>query len=181
MSKFSKYSGLFAEQGDFDIPENYTLGLSFMASPAVRVAFDYQKILYSGVPAIANASNSAGALGAANGKGFGWSDVNVYKLGAEWNYSGNLILRAGVNVGENPIQSRDVTFNILAPGVITTHYTLGGTYAVAKDKELTVAYMYAPTNSVTGPTSSLLGAGASDRDTIKMSQQSLGVQFSWKY
>lgn len=179
MSKFDQYKGLFAEQGDFDIPENYTIGASFMASPAVRVAFDYQKIGYSGVRAIANASNTGGTLGTANGPGFGWSDVNVYKLGVEWKQSGDLTLRAGLNVGDNPIRSRDVTFNILAPGVITTHYTLGGTYAVAKDKEFTVAYMYAPQNSVTGPTSSLLGGGGND--TIKMSQQSLGVQFSWKY
>lgn len=179
MTKFNKYKGLFAEQGDFDIPENYTIGASFKASPTIRVAFDYQKIVYSGVRAIANASNTGGTLGAANGPGFGWSDVNVYKLGAEWNYSGNLTLRAGVNVGDNPVQARDATFNILAPGVITTHYTLGGTYAIAKDKELTVAYMYAPENSVTGPTSALLGGGGND--TIKMSQQSLGIQFGWKY
>ncbi len=179
MSKFDQYKGLFAEQGDFDIPENYTIGASFMASPTLRVAFDYQKIMYSDVRAIANPSNTGGTLGAANGPGFGWSDVNVYKLGVEWKSSGDLTLRAGLNVGDNPIQSRDATFNILAPGVITTHYTLGGTYAVAKDKELTVAYMYAPENSVTGPTSSLLGGGGND--TIKMSQQSLGVQFSWKY
>lgn len=183
MSKFDKYKGLFADGGSFDIPENYSAGISFMATPAVRVALDYNMIKYSAVPAIANASNSAGLTGASNGKGFGWTDVNVYKLGVEWQQSGNMTWRAGYNVGDNPVQSRDVTFNILAPGVVTTHYTIGGTYAMSKTGELTFAYMYAPEVSVSGSSmfNSLAGAGAGGTETVRMSQQSLGVQYGWKY
>jgi long-chain fatty acid transport protein len=181
MSKFEKYKGLFADGGNFDIPENYSAGVSFQASPAIRAAFDYSFIKYSGVPSVGNASNSTGALGAANGRGFGWGDVNVYKLGVEWQASQSLTVRAGYNVGDNPVQSRDVTFNILAPGVITTHYTLGGTYAMSKESELTFAYMYAPSNSVSG-TSLFTSLGVNGgNETIKMSQQSLGVQMAWKY
>ena len=177
MSKLDKYKGLFADGGNFDIPENYNVGASFRASSSVTVSAEYGFIKYSAVPSVANASNSAGQLGAANGKGFGWSDVSIYKLGVEWQQSGNMTWRAGVNVGDNPIKSRDVTFNILAPGVITTHYTLGGTYALSKESELTFAYMYAPSNSVSG--TSFFGAPMAE--TIKMNQQSLGVQFGWKF
>jgi len=180
MSKLDKYKGLFADAGNFDIPENYSVGLSFKATPAVTVAFDYSVIKYSDVPSVGNPSNSAGNLGAANGRGFGWSDINIYKLGAEWQQSGSMTWRAGVNVGDNPIQSRDVTFNIIAPGVITTHYTLGGTYTVSKESEITFAYMYAPEVSVSGA-SFFNSYGQSANETIKMSQQSLGVQFGWKY
>ncbi len=184
MSKFDKYKGLFADGGNFDIPENYSAGLSFQATPAVLVAFDYSFIKYSGVPSVGNPSSNTGLLGTANGKGFGWADINIYKLGIEWQQSGKLTIRAGLNVGDNPIQSRDVTFNIIAPGVMTRHYTLGGTYALSRSAELTFAYMYAPQNSVTG--SSLfnsLGFGATygGTETIRMSQQSMGVQFGWKY
>jgi long-chain fatty acid transport protein len=184
MSKFEKYKGLFADGGNFDIPENYAAGVSYQASPAIRVAFDYSFIKYSGVPSVGNPGTSAGALGAANGKGFGWNDVNVYKLGVEWQASQSLTMRAGYNVGDNPIKSSDVTFNIIAPGVVTTHYTLGGTYAMSKDTEMTFAYMYAPENSVSG--SSMfngLGFGATygGTETIKMSQQSLGIQVGWKF
>lgn len=183
MSKFDKYKGLFADGGNFDIPENYSAGVSFKATPTFTVAFDYSFIKYSGVPSVGNASNSAGQLGTANGKGFGWSDVNVYKLGMEWQQSANMTWRAGVNVGDNPVRGRDVTFNIIAPGVITTHYTLGGTYALSKASEVTFAYMYAPENSVSGSSmfNSIAGAGAGGNETIKMSQQSLGVQYGWKY
>jgi long-chain fatty acid transport protein len=182
MSKLSKYAGLFAEQGGFDIPENYTFGASLKATPNVTVALDYQKIGYGGVKSIANPSANilaGAALGANNGPGFGWSDVNVWKLGAEWKTNPVLTLRAGLNVGDNPIKGSDTTFNILAPGVVTTHYTLGGTLAMTTTSEVTLAYMYAPSNSVSGPTLGALPVGGTE--TIKMSQQSLGVQFGLRW
>jgi long-chain fatty acid transport protein len=182
MSKFSKYAGLFADGGKFDIPENYTLGTAFQATPNVTLALDYQRIKYGGVVSIANPSTNQAPLGAASGPGFGWSDINVWKLGAQWQAMPSLLLRAGLNVSQNPIKSRDVTFNILAPGVVTTHYTLGGTYALSKEMELTMAYMYARPNSVSG--SSLFNGfmgGAAGNEAIKMSQQSLGVQLGWRW
>jgi long-chain fatty acid transport protein len=182
MSKFSKYAGLFADQGGFDIPENYTIGANYQASPEVSVALDYEHISYGSVPSIANPSTNPTQLGASNGPGFGWSDVNVVKLGVQWQSSPKLTMRAGVNVGDNPIKSRDVTFNILAPGVITTHYTLGGTYAMSSSTEITMAYMYAPSNSVSGSSYfNGFGAGVGGTETIKMSQQSLGVQVGWRW
>ncbi len=184
MSSFDNYSGLFASS--FDIPENYTLGLSFQASESVKLALDYQRINYADVPAIGNSSaailtcapNSAGptCLGGANGSGFGWSNINVIKLGAEWKVSPKLTLRAGYNHSDNPIKSADVTFNIMAPGVVTKHYTLGGTYELSSTSEVTLAYMKAPRNSVSGR--NLFGDG---NETIGMSQQSLGIQFGWKF
>lgn len=183
MSKFDKYKGLFADGGNFDIPENYTIGASMQATPAVLIAFDYEYIKYSAVPSVGNASNSAGALGTATGKGFGWGDVGVVKLGVQWQATGALTMRAGLNVSDNPVKSRDVTFNVLAPGVVTTHYTLGGTYAISKETEVTFAYMYAPSNSVSGTSmyDGMLGAGQGGTETIKMSQQSFGIQYGWKF
>jgi long-chain fatty acid transport protein len=182
MGKFSKYSKLFAGDGGFDIPENYALGLAYAATPALTVALDFERIAYAGVASISNPSTNQAPLGAANGQGFGWSDIDVWKLGVQWQSSDKLSLRAGVNIGDNPIKSRDVTFNILAPGTVTTHYTLGGTYALSDTSELTVSYMVAPESKVSG--SSLFNAfmgGAAGNETIKMSQQSLGIQFGWHW
>lgn len=178
MSEFDEYAGLFAGGGGFDIPENYTLGMSFQATPTVTMALDYSRINYSGVPSIANPSTPVLApLGSANGPGFGWRDINVWKLGVQWQASSQWTLRAGLNVGDNPIQSRDVTFNILAPGVMTKHVTLGGTYAMSPTTEVSFSYMYAPENSVSGGSF----FGPSITETIKMSQQSLGIQFGWHW
>lgn len=176
MGRFKKYSQLFAEGGDFDIPENYAMGVTIQASPAVLLALDYQRINYSDVKAIGNQMMQGGPLGADNGPGFGWSDLNVLKLGVEWKQSQNLTLRAGYNHTNNPVSGANVTFNIIAPGVITDHYTLGATYKLDDKSDLTFAYMYAPKNTVTG-TSALSGTP----ETIRMSQQSLGIQYGWKF
>lgn len=176
MGKFSKYSQLFADGGGFDIPENHALGLAVQVMPAVLVAVDYQHISYSKVNSVGNSLTQGGPLGAANGPGFGWADVNVLKLGFQWQYDAKLTLRAGYNHTNNPVSGANVTFNIIAPGVIQQHYTAGLTYALDNKSELTMAYMYAPKNTVTG-TSALSGTP----ETINMSQQSLGVQYGWKF
>jgi len=189
MSKFNRYAGLLAEQGDFDIPANWNLGVAFKATPAVTIAVDYQHIQYADVKSVANsaiASFPAAAvpgspfqLGNSEGLGFGWSNIDVVKLGVEYKYNDKLTLRAGFNKGGNPVKSGEQTFNILAPGVVTDHYTLGMTYGVTKDSELTVAYMHAKENSVSGATNPYFGVGGTE--TIKMYQNSLGIAYGLKF
>lgn len=176
MSKFSQYAGLFAEQGSFDVPENWSLGVAIQATPDVLVALDYQRINYGAVRSIANPSASTQPLGAAAGAGFGWSDSKVWKVGVQWQATPALALRAGVSTADSPIQGSDVTFNTLAPAVVTTHYTLGGTYALSKSSDISFSYLYAPSRSVSG--NNLFGGGV---DTITMGQQSLSVQFGWRW
>ena len=80
------------------------------------------------------------------------------------------------------MQSRDVTFNMVAPGVITKQYTIGGTYAMSPSTELSFAYMLAPSNSVSG--SSLFNGfmgGMAGNETVRMKQSSLGVAMSFKF
>lgn len=185
MGEFDKYSELFAEQGGFDIPENYNFGIAFKASPAVMVALDYQRINYSGINSVGNPSTNGGAtipgtLGTNNGRGFGWGDIDIFKVGVEHQYNNNLVLRAGYNHGDNPIQGRDVTFNIIAPGVVQEHLTLGATWTLQNKGELTIAYAHAFKKSVTG--SSLFNSFGvpAGSETIEMKQNSLGIAYSWK-
>jgi long-chain fatty acid transport protein len=188
MSAFEKYKGLFAEAGDFDIPENYNVGIAVKATPKVTIAFDIQQINYSGIRSVANGvTNSlvappADPLGSANGSGFKWRDQTAYKLGLEYQHSNNLVLRTGYNYGKSPIRSDsmdDVTFNIIAPGVVEQHLTLGATWTLTNKDELTVSYAHAFSNSVTGPSATaLLGVGGTE--TLKMFQNSLGIAYSMK-
>jgi long-chain fatty acid transport protein len=192
MDKFDKYKDLFAGQGYFDIPESINLGIAVKATPQVTVAADYQRINYSGIRSIANPSRTPGdglppyggvpnSLGCDTCRGFGWQSVNVLKLGVEYQYNPNLVLRAGYNHTDNPIASTDVTFNMLAPGVIKDHLTLGFTYNVSKESEVTMAYMHGFKNSVSGPSlfNSWLGDNATDK--IQMYQNSLGIAYSRKF
>ena len=180
--EFDKYKGLFAEQGNMDLPENYNLGVAWQLTPVIKLAADYQRINYSGVAAIGNPSANylivGGAMGLDNGAGFGWDDINVWKLGAEYKLSQQMVLRAGYSHTDSPIDGDDVgeaTFNIIAPGVIEDHITLGFTYTTASGDEMTMAYMHGFENDVSGPNPLMGGT-----DTTKMYQNSLGFQYSWK-
>jgi long-chain fatty acid transport protein len=180
MSRFEKYEGLFAEQGDFDIPANFTVGMAFQATPALQLAVDYQRIEYSGVKSIGNNMGTAmepRMIGPDNGRGFGWSDINVIKLGAQWKANDTWTVRAGYNKGDNPVNGADVTINILAPGVVEEHYTLGVTMKLDAKSEVSGSYMHALSNSVTG--NSFFGNGI--QETVTMKQNSLGVQYSRQF
>ena len=182
MGRFKKYAGLFANGGDFDIPENYGVGVAFQASPALQVVLDYGHISYDKVPAIGNAS-TAGPLGGTPGGGFGWKGVDVVKLGVQWAMNAQTTLRAGLNHGTNPVSGAHITPNILAPGVMKTHLTLGGTHALSPASELSWAFMYAPSVTVTGPSmfNAAMGTGTAIQETVKMRQTSIGVQYGVKF
>jgi long-chain fatty acid transport protein len=187
--ELSKYAGLFAEQGDFDIPENYNLGVAWQATPAVKLALDYQRINYSEIKSVGNPVSNlflGNPPGSSNGPGFGWEDIDVWKLGVEYKYSSNLTLRAGYSQTDSPIEGDncavptsancgEVVFNILAPAVIEKHVTLGFTYTLASGNEVTMSYMHAFSNDVSGVDPIFGGT-----DTIEMYQNSLGIQYSWK-
>lgn len=193
MQKFDKYKDLFAEQGGFDMPSSLNIGIAVKASPTWTVAADYQRINYSDIKSVSNSSRMpndaiapafsgvANSLGCSSCRGFGWGDVDVIKLGVEYQYSPSLILRAGYNHTDNPIQSRDVTFNMIAPGVVQDHITLGFTYSVSKDSELTMSYMHAYKNSVSGASLFNTWLGGTAVDKIEMSQDSLGIAYGMKF
>ncbi|NWG38427.1 MAG: outer membrane protein transport protein [Hydrogenophilaceae bacterium] len=191
--EFDDYKGLFAEQGDLDIPENYNVGIAWQATPQVKLAFDYQRINYSDVDSIGNPMSNffpcfGGSLpncfGGSVGPGFGWADTDVWKLGVEYKHNNQWTLRAGYSHTNSPIESSntfgnpdfgEAAINILAPGVVEDHVTLGFTYTLASGNELTVSYMHAFTNEVSGADPFFGGL-----DTIKMHQNSIGIAYGMK-
>ncbi len=176
MGSFESYKGLFAEQGGFDIPSHYGLGVAWEPNSTWLVAFDYERINYSDVKSVSNPSTNQAPLGADNGPGFGWQDINVYRVGVQFRIDPTWTVRAGYNHSDNPITSRDVTFNILAPGVVQNHVTLGLSYAVSPTSEISMAYGHAFENEVTG--SSLVFGGT---EKIWMSQNFLGIGWNTKF
>lgn len=151
--KFDDYRGLFAEQGDFDIPANLQAGIAVDLSPAFTVMADYKRIWYSDVESMSNASNTillGRRLGASNGPGFGWADMDIFKLGLEMRATPDLTLRAGYSYNTQQIKSRDVMLNLLAPGVVQHHITGGFMYRMSPNMDLEFAAMYAPRTHVSG-------------------------------
>lgn len=187
MSKFDKYKGLFAEDGDFDIPANYGVGIALKATPKLTFAADVQRILYSDVDSVGRLSLSnlfAGhQLGTNQGPGFGWRDVTAVKLGVSYAYSDTLTLRAGYDHSSQPIRKGETLFNILAPGVVQDHATLGATWTLPNKSELSFFYAHAFDETVNGsgsippgPPPGGFGGGEAD---LSMHQNSLGIAYGW--
>ncbi|MDO8969226.1 MAG: outer membrane protein transport protein [Saprospiraceae bacterium] len=197
MTKLDKYRGLFAEQGDFDVPENYGLGLAFKVTPSVTVAADVTRILYSNVASVGNRGPSydtdpgflgvpsgfpcgslgdrAKCLGNDAGMGFGWSDMTIYKIGADWKLNEAWTVRAGYNYGATPIPDDQVTFNTLAPATVEHHYSMGFTWRSSDSPmEITGAYMYVANNQQSNINQNIVGGV-----DIEMHQHVLGVSLGW--
>lgn len=183
MTKFDDYAGLFAEQGGFDIPPALQVGLSWQPVESLTLLVDYRRIWYSEVDSVGNAGPrsfadiAARPLGSDNGAGFGWDDINIVKLGVQFAPDDRWTLRGGVAYNENPIDSSEVLFNILAPGVVKYHITGGVEYNVTENLSLLLSGMYAPNTSVTG-TNPLDPA-----QTIKleMYQYEVTAGLSWRF
>jgi long-chain fatty acid transport protein len=183
MSEFDDYKGLLAEQGDFDIPENFGMGISFKATPRLTIAADVVRILYSDVDSLGNsiANLPTGGLGSDTGAGFGWDDQMVWKIGSEYELSDDWTLRAGWNYGKSPISSFETAFNIFAPATVEHHVTLGATWKLDKSRDVTVSYMHAFEYKIEGSGSLLVPAGGPGEVDLKMHQDSLGIAMSWKW
>lgn len=201
MDEFDDYSGLFAEQGDFDIPATFGVGVSFRPTSKLTIAADISRILYGDVDAIANKGPTAdeffnafvGALtgnpaavsnplGTNDGWGFGWDDVWVYKVGVNYAYSSKWTFRAGFNYAEAPYDDDQALFNVLAPAVVEKHVTLGFTRSLGSSSELTVTYMHAFRNDVEY-TYQGTGAFAPFSFTAKndMYQNALEVSYGYRF
>jgi long-chain fatty acid transport protein len=64
--------------------------------------------------------------------------------------------------------------------VVRDHVTAGFTYTLQGGSEITVAYMHAFEDSVSGPaTNPYFNVGGTE--TLTMSENSLGVAWGWKF
>ena len=75
----------------------------------------------------------------------------VIKVGAQWILDGKTTIRAGYSKAKQPIVSDQVLFNILAPDVVEQHFTFGVTRTLGNGHDLSIAIMYAPEESISGP------------------------------
>lgn len=188
MKRFEKYDNLFAEQGDFDIPEHFGAGLAVTPRKGTLLAFDVQHIRYASVASVGNANTGfiapaafglGPALGDDDGPGFAWRDVTVFKFGVEQKISENFDIRAGYSYGRQPIPRGETAFNVLAPGVIEHHLTAGFAWQVSKSFNVQAFYMHGIGERVEGTSpDNFFSAG---HGTLHMNQDSFGLTLGWDF
>jgi long-chain fatty acid transport protein len=195
MTPFDKYKGFFAEQGDFDIPENYGIGIAFKPKKNLVIAADILRINYndigsvgnlgpgvndgvhSGIPAMdtePTCPDNPYCLGNDQGMGFGWNNITVYKLGVQYGVNNRLQVRAGLNYNKSPVPNTQIAFNTAAPATVERHYSVGFTYRPNEELEVTGTYVYVPPNNQTGCDQNIIDCGQ-----IGMHQNVFGLSFGW--
>jgi long-chain fatty acid transport protein len=201
MSELETYSDLFAEGGDFDIPADIKVGITWRTGNGFSISLDAEQILYSEIGSVGNpfaniftcptvnpaSTDFSGCLGGSNGAGFGWEDMTVYKAGAEWTPNGSdWTWRGGVSTGDAPIPDTEIMFNILAPATIEDHVALGFTKQMSETSELNFSFMYALENKIVGPNffdfNQLAPPVGPPQDIeIRMHQYEFEVSYSWRF
>ena len=181
MGTFDKYAGLFAEQGGFDIPANWTVGVGFKPTARLDIAFDIRQVYYGGVKSIANPmlpNLMSSPLGSDNGPGFGWEDMTIVKAGLQYR-AGAWEWRGGYSYGAQPIPESEMLFNIIAPGVVESHLAFGFSREVGKNKSFDFALNRAFAKEVSGPNA--LEAPGAQAITLKMDQWDLTFGYSVRF
>ena len=178
MQRFNRYRGLFAGNGYFDIPQNYSVGLAFKATDRWTLALDIQRIDFHGITALGNSllntlQNPKGApLGSSGGSGFNWRDQTNFRLGTEFAFSSRFSVLAGISYGLIPGDRSvgSVSVNVLAP-TPTTDVSAGFNWWVTPTQEVQFAYGHffaAFGGPYSGPSALFPGATESDVPHVDM-------------
>ena len=152
------------------IPAEYGAGVSYTMGEHT-VAVDYKRIKYSDAKGY---------------KDFKWDDQDIIALGYEYNAK-NWAARVGYNYAKSPISDQGVantsinTLNILGfPGIVESHYAVGGTYNITEQASVDLALTYAAENTQEYTASNFPNPGT--RTTkVKHSQTGVSIQLTYDF
>lgn len=186
MTKMKKYSGLLADNGDFDIPSNFGLGLAVNPTDSFSIAFDVSRINYNEIDSLSNPAPTAAEftggfatnrlLGNKEGVGFGWNNITVFKLGMRYILDDKVTLRLGANYGQEQTPKNAAILNVITPAVSSKHLTAGFSYKPNKTSEWSFAIMQAFRNELSAKGTAFLGADAETGISLTAFELSYSIQ-----
>lgn len=146
----------FADAGrvsvhDFQMPEEVAVGVAWQATPGLLVAADLKHIGWAAVmDSLRMTYDSAGMGGSVSfAMQQHWRDQTVLQIGASQRLGPDWVLRAGLNLANNPVPATWV--NPLFPAIVRNHVSFGGGYAFGPADELNASVVYAPSVNVDTP------------------------------
>lgn len=166
----TKYNGLLANNGKFNAPPHWTVGLSWNPIQSLTVMFDFRRILFDSSEPVSNPGPTAAELsgvissdrllGAGDGIGFGWRNQSIFNLGVIYRFNEKLTFRAGYNFSATQIPNRETLINFVSPATINDNAALGFSWNFGAVGELTMSYQRAFKNSISDRRTALFGASA---------------------
>ena len=162
---------------ELSTPEEMGIGVSYKLGGST-FALDYKKIKWSDAKGYED---------------FKWKDQNVYALGYEY-ATNDWAVRLGYNYAKSPIEAQVGyagsafapssnlinTFNLLGfPGIVESHYTIGGSYSLNEKISFDLAYVYSAENKETFQ--NFMAPGPAQYITTKHSQDAFSVAINYNF
>jgi len=146
MDSFSNYRGVFSDPGDFDIPANASVALSYSLTPTFGLDVGVQRVMYSSITPFTSSSlptRFLALLGDGASPVFAWRDLTVYSVG--WTMHdddvGNLELR--YTTRQQPMPTSVLLEHALAADTANDMVSLGWSRAVGDNAHMSFAASYA--------------------------------------
>jgi long-chain fatty acid transport protein len=133
---------------DFEWPSMYGVGVAFAPVKKLTLVADVKMINWSEVMDSFKMTFTADSDQPFAGQVMDaelyqqWDDQIVYSVGAAYQVTSSLVLRAGLNRGDNPIPNQYL--NALFPAVEQNHATAGAGYLINKSTMVNLSMTYAP-------------------------------------
>lgn len=130
-----------------DAPQVFAAGIGLKPLPGLTLAVDGRHMTYSKTKGFSGSGfNADGSVA-----GFGWKDISVVAVGAEYWIKDNVALRGGYHYTQNPVPDDQSFFNVAAPAIVQRHLTLGMGFKPTRQLQVDLGFYRAFENSITGP------------------------------
>ncbi len=157
-----------------DAPAIYAAGLAWTPTSKLQTAADVKFYTYSSTKGFDQSGyNADGSV-----KGFGWDDIMVVALGAQYAATDKVTLRGGYNYSGNPIPDAMSMYNLPAPAIVQHNITGGMGFKVRPGVEVNIAGYVALENEVNGPMMKPMAIPGSNVKNA-MSEKSILVGFTF--
>jgi long-chain fatty acid transport protein len=159
-----------------DQPQSIAGGLGIHPTRSLRAAFDILWIDWPQTMGEDSPVYTRNSSGAATWN-MDWDEQFVYRVGAQWDLSENVALRAGYNYGRHPLNAGRAFENIAFPAIAEHHITAGCGVKLSPNWTLNTGFVYAPEVSLTTANADQF----IDCAKIRMSQYSVdvGLAYTW--
>jgi long-chain fatty acid transport protein len=127
-----------------DLPLIVSLGVSYTGLSRTVLAADFRYMDYKNT----NGFNRSGFAADGAVQGLGWDSIFVLALGAQYQLTDTLFLRAGYTYNGNPVPGGQAFFNIASPTILQHTISIGATYKMSDRLLLSLAYAHSFENSV---------------------------------
>ena len=158
-----------------DFPMILSVGAAYHGIERLVWAVDVRYVDYDNTDGFGDATGFA-----PDGRvtGLGWQSVFAVATGVQYELTDRLTLRLGYSYNENPIRDSDTFFNVASPAIYEHVISVGTSLWLSDRTTLSLAYLHAFENSISGPFQSPAGpvAGTSVMSEVSVNALVCGLE-----